>query len=754
MSNYNSIKRPRLENDASRSYQLPFSNLLSNSIMRDKRNPIVSDKKLIVYDLKVERPPLPVDYEKNAWERLKLAIYAVFEQQPSPESLEVLYLLCENLCQYDKSEELVASLQHEFRIHVERQFRLLSNEGVEGSEYLEKVYNLYNGYSKQINQIRCIFLYLDRTYVATLPKIGSIWNISLMLFREQYMMSHDVRQKLIRNMLDVFRRKRVGELLDDGPLQSCVRMLIELNLYTSEFEQQFLEESRLFYMTEGDELIESIDMSAYLRHASTRIHECNIFLSRKFIDKSTKAPLESITREELLIKRMEHILDKCFSYFMEDKCLDDLSMLFRLLQNVATSEVYAKYFTSYIKSRGTSILREKLKVQEKMNLLTKFICHADDVVDHSFEGNETFHKGLKDGIQYFINLKANRVPSLLAKYLDIVLKDEKLDDEAIDQAMIVFGNLQSKDEFEIIYKRDLAKRLLLGETNRNGERIMLNRMKKECGGAYTSKLEGMLKDIKLSNDMLDEFNELHQDDHLSPELQVNVLTHGFWPSYIPLNVNLPSNFLNLQALYTEFYMGKYPKRRLTWQNSLSTCEVSAHYPLGMKKITLTLLQTVILLLFNNEKRKSYSFEDILEYTQLDEVEVRRTLTSLACRDYKLITKHPNNLDIKMTDMFSYNHQFTSPEDSLKMTTATIKEVIEKNSSINKLVLLGREYQLDAVIMRIMKSKLKSSHGTLLSEVMSQARFPVTTQDIKKRLETLIERQYLERGMDETYTYLS
>lgn len=39
----------------------------------------------------VERPDLPIGYEENAWNRLKIAIHAIQQNQPSPESLEVLY---------------------------------------------------------------------------------------------------------------------------------------------------------------------------------------------------------------------------------------------------------------------------------------------------------------------------------------------------------------------------------------------------------------------------------------------------------------------------------------------------------------------------------------------------------------------------------------------------------------------------------------------------------------------------------------
>lgn len=60
-----------------------------------------------------------------------------------------------------------------------------------------------------------------------------------------------------------------------------------------------------------------------------------------------------------------------------------------------------------------------------------------------------------------------------------------------------------------------------------------------------------------------------------------------------------------------------------------------------------------------------------------------------------------------------------------MITATLNEVIEKDAELDKTVLLSREQQIDAVIVRIMKSKKQLGHGLLLSEVTRQVRFPVT-----------------------------
>ena len=49
-----------------------------------------------------------------------------------------------------------------------------------------------------------------------------------------------------------------------------------------------------------------------------------------------------------------------------------------------------------------------------------------------------------------------------------------------------------------------------------------------------------------------------------------------------------------------------------------------------------------------------------------------------------------------------------------------------------------------------------THNMLMSEVFSQLMFPASAPDVKKRLESLIERDYLEREKDDrrTYRYLA
>lgn len=201
--------------------------------------------------------------------------------------------------------------------------------------------------------------------------------MAMQLFREKYIRYDEVWQKVLQSILELIRLERTGEKVDEQFLQSNIRMLMDLELYHTSFEQQLLAETRVFYDQEGDRLVESINIFDYLQHISTRVHQESILRVKSYFDKSTKSHLQSIVETELLTKRVEHILDKCilyihfnhkkktiadvsfffcvgFSYFQgldffQESDYDKFSLLYRLLQKVDKLEICAKYFTAYVK---------------------------------------------------------------------------------------------------------------------------------------------------------------------------------------------------------------------------------------------------------------------------------------------------------------------------------------------------------------------------------------------------------------------
>jgi cullin 1 len=70
----------------------------------------------------------------------------------------------------------------------------------------------------------------------------------------------------------------------------------------------------------------------------------------------------------------------------------------------------------------------------------------------------------------------------------------------------------------------------------------------------------------------------------------------------------------------------------------------------------------------------------------------------------------------------------------------------------------RKYVIQATIVRIMKARKTLKNQALIQEVISQIsqRFTPKIQDIKKAIETLLEKEYIERaeGQRDTFNYLA
>jgi hypothetical protein len=68
------------------------------------------------------------------------------------------------------------------------------------------------------------------------------------------------------------------------------------------------------------------------------------------------------------------------------------------------------------------------------------------------------------------------------------------------------------------------------------------------------------------------------------------------------------------------------------------------------------------------------------------------------------------------------------------------------------VVQERQHAIDAAIVRVMKMRKTLAHKLLVQEVMTQLRFQLTNSDLKKRIDNLIEREFLERSSSDSQVY--
>ena len=159
---------------------------------------------------------------------------------------------------------------------------------------------------------------------------------------------------------------------------------------------------------------------------------------------------------------------------------------------------------------------------------------------------------------------------------------------------------------------------------------MISKLKSECGCQFTSKLEGMFKDMTVSNTINDEFKAhlQHVKNLAGVDLSVRVLTTGFWPGQnAPPPIILPRVPSQAFDVFKNFYLAKHSGRILTLQPSAGTADLNALFFGGKKKdggedddggegtsdgakakkhiLCVNTYQMVLLLMFNTRDKITY-----------------------------------------------------------------------------------------------------------------------------------------------------
>ncbi|XP_051513802.1 cullin-4B isoform X1 [Myxocyprinus asiaticus] len=715
-------------------------------------------KKLVIKNFK-EKPKLPENYTNETWQKLKEAVEAIQNSTSIKYNLEELYQAVENLCFHKISAKLYKQLRVVCEDHIKAQIDQFREDALDSVLFLKKIDKCWQDHCRQMIMIRSIFLFLDRTYVLQNSMLPSIWDMGLELFRFYIISDLKVQSKTIDGILLLIERERSGEAVDRSLLRSLLSMLSDLQIYQDSFEQRFLEETNRLYAAEGQRLMQEREVPEYLHHVNKRLEE-EADRVITYLDQSTQKPLIATVEKQLLGEHLTAILQKGLNNLLDENRIQDLSLLYQLFSRVRGGvQVLLQNWIEYIKAFGSTIVinpeKDKTMVQELLDFKDK----VDHIIDVCFMKNEKFVNGMKEAFETFINKRPNKPAELIAKYVDSKLRagnkeatDEELE-KMLDKIMIIFRFIYGKDVFEAFYKKDLAKRLLVGKSaSVDAEKSMLSKLKHECGAAFTSKLEGMFKDMELSKDIMVQFKQHIQCQNIpgNIELTVNILTMGYWPTYVPMEVHLPPEMVRLQEIFKTFYLGKHSGRKLQWQSTLGHCVLKAEFKEGKKELQVSLFQTLVLLMFN--EGEEFSLEDIKLATGIEDSELRRTLQSLACGKARVLTKTPKSKDVEDGDKFSCNDDFKHKLFRIKINQIQMKETVEEQASTTERVFQDRQYQIDAAIVRIMKMRKTLSHNLLVSEVYNQLKFPVKPADLKKRIESLIDRDYMERDKENPNQY--
>uniref|UniRef100_A0A8K9XUF8 Cullin 4A n=1 Tax=Oncorhynchus mykiss TaxID=8022 RepID=A0A8K9XUF8_ONCMY len=608
-----------------------------------------ASKKLVIKNFK-DRPKLADNYTEDTWLKLRDAVGAIQNSTSIKYNLEELYQAVENLCSYKVSPTLY------------KQLRQVCEDHVQCAPMCFPI------------MIRSIFLFLDRTYVLQNSLLPSIWDTGLELFRNHIVSDGAVQKRTVDGILEQIERERNGETVDRSLLRSLLGMLSDLQVYKESFEERFLMETDRLYAAEGQRFEPLYFLSP--PSPSVLIISLSLFVFNR-------KPLISNVEKQLLGEHMTAILQKGLSILLDGNRVMELALLYQLFSKVKGGlPTLLQHWRDYIKSFGGEIVGTPEKDKDMVQDLLDFKDKMDNVAQGCFNRNESFINAMKEAFEAFINNRPNKPAELIAKYVDCKLRagnkeaTEEEMERILDKIMIIFRFIHGKDVFEAFYKKDLAKRLLVGKSaSVDAEKSMLSKLKHECGAAFTSKLEGMFKDMELSKDVMIQFKQYtqNQSEPSQLELTVNILTMGYWPSYTPMEVHLPPEMVKLQEVFKLFYLGKHSGRKLQWQPTLGHAVLKTEFKEGKKELQVSLFQTLVLLMFN--EGEEFSVEEIKSATGIEEGELRRTLQSLACGKARVLNKSPRGKDIEDGDRFNFNNDFRHKLFRIKINQIQMKETV-------------------------------------------------------------------------------
>lgn len=675
-----------------------------------------------------------------------------------------------------------------------------SERRITGEQFLQGLKATWEDHIMTMNMTTDVLMYMDRVYCTDnrKPSIFTtsmglyrdhVLRSRLIDTGEAELVTFNILTSVI---LDQIGMERDGDVISPSMIRACVHMLEGLyetddeaaaeKLYITTFEVAFLEHAKKFYQSECATLLRESDASTWLRQTKKRLAEeqsrCQTTISL-----ITAPKIAKVVEAEMISAHLAEFLameGSGVKAMIENNRHEDLTLLYTHISRVDPSKAPLKAaLQSRIVELGSEINRmiadtdsapppagpaeegepaegaDKTKapkqsasarqtaaairwVDDVLGLKDKF----ETMLEECFSGDLILQSAITKSFSEFINLFP-RCSEYVSLFIDENLrrgikgKTESEIEVVLDKATTLLRYIQDKDMFERYYKKHLARRLLHGKSeNTEVEKQMISRMKLELGNAFTAKLEGMFRDMTMSEELSSGYRAhisgLGDIDRKPIELSVNVLTSNYWPmdamggassqredgTYS--TVIWPPELMNLQESFKKFYLKDRQGRKLTWMSYLGNAEIKCVFPkipgkegaLGRERrheLSVPTYGMIILLLFNNlADGQSLSYEDIQQSTNIPDHDLARMLHTLAVNPKaKVLTKHPENRQIpKAGDTFTFNEKFTSKTVKIKapvMLSAVNK--VEDEAERKATEQTNDEHRgniIDTVVVRIMK----------------------------------------------------
>lgn len=624
-------------------------------------------------------------------------------------------------------------------------------------------------------------------------------------------------QVLIEQILELIEAQRNCEIVDLTLISTAIKSLVFLGIdiqdlkktnlvvYVSFFELAFLEETARYYAKESDNFLANNNVVDYMIRCEARLSE-EIARSNNYLEDHTKKLLLETLNHELISKHALQMYAQ-FLHLLEQNESEHMQRMYRLLNRVPpTLDPLAELLQAYIKdqaAKALDLLKQSSVDQANaagagpgqgpnsgpgsarrpvpsvvdprayVNTLISIYHKYNNVVASSLDNDPRFIRALDNACRHFVNNNAiamptvklaSRTPDILAKYADAFLKASSKQATTADmlplKMMTVFRFVSDKDAFEEYYRRMLAKRLINGNCKLDEMEESIIQLLQEANLVeYTLKMTKMFSDMRASEDL-----RLAVKDRIAGlacrDFYPLVLAHSMWPftHLSDYDLRVAPELEQPFAEAVNAYGAKHLGRQLKWLWNHGRAEIKAHLSKPDKPpflFTVSNVQLMIILAFN--RKNLYLVQELHAVVGTSPHIFDAHLLPLT--RYKLIEQlppgpdHASNPNTILTMVTEYKLRKLRVNFILAIkTNEPRQEQEEAQTEIDE----TRKNYLLACIVRIMKSRKVVAHNDLINEVLPQTatRFQAKIIDIKRVIDHLIEKQYIQRVDGNLYEYLS
>ncbi|GAD96555.1 cullin [Paecilomyces variotii No. 5] len=650
-------------------------------------------------------------------------------------------------------------------------------------------------YTTAAKYINHIFKYLNRHWVKReidegKKNIYDVYTLHLVKWKEDFFKK--VQEKVMEAVLNLIERQRNGETIEQSQIKNIVDSFVSLGLdendsskstlevYRYYFERPFIAATRVYYENESRRFVAENSVVEYMKKAEARLEEekarVGLYLHPDITKRLTDTCLD------VLVTAHSGLLRDEFQVLLDNERQDDLARMYRLLSRIKDGlDPLRTKFETHVRKAGLAAVEkvasegENFEPKMYVDALLQVHTRYSNLVAAAFAGESEFVRSLDNACREFVNRNkickssSTKSPELLARYTDSLLKkgskavEESELEEMLVQIMTVFKYIEDKDVFQKFYSKMLAKRLVhVSSVSDDAETSMISKLKEACGFEYTNKLQRMFQDIQISKDLNTSYRDwqdkvLDEEDRkksIDPHFQI--LGTGFWPLNPPsTDFIAPPEIVKTAERFQSFYFDKHNGRKLTWLWQLCKGEIKANYIKNTKvpyTFQVSTFQMGILLLYN--EHDTLEFSEIQKATALANEILEPNLSILL--KAKVLLPSPEGAKPGPGTSFSLNHNFKNKKIKVNLNIQIKSEQKHESDDTHKTIEEDRKLLLQSAIVRIMKSRKKMKHVQLVQEVIQQvkARFPPKVPDIKKNIEALMEKDYIERLDGDELAYIA